>query len=465
MAVQGFDVVIIGGGPGGYVCAIRSAQLGLKTAVVERESLGGVCLNWGCIPTKALLHASDILSEARHGIGAGLYSGSLSANLDAVVGHSRQVAGRLSGGIKYLMDKNGVAVFTGHGSLAGDMMVEVHSAKGDPVTLHAKSIVIATGAKAGAPPGFTPDGKRIVTYRGALTPDRLPKSMLVLGGGVIGMEFASFYNAMGVAVTVAEMADTILAGQDADVVAVVRKQAIKRGIKFALGARARIVGQDDDGIDIVLSQAGKETTSRVEQVLVATGISAVIDELGLERTKVELSGGRIVTDQYCRTAEPGVYAIGDVGLPPWLAHKASHEGIVCAEHMAGKAPHPVDPAHIPGCIFTNPQIASIGLTEAMAAEQGRVVTVGKFPLMANGKALAIGSAEGLVKVIFETGTRKLLGAHMVGPEVTEMIQGFAIAIRMGATIDDLTGVVFPHPTVSEAMHEAVLAADGRALHI
>lgn len=464
MNPQPYDLIVIGGGPGGYVCAIRAAQLGLKAAVVEKESLGGVCLNWGCIPTKSLLHTTDLLNTIRDDVKAGVFSGQVTPNLPAIVAQSRQVAARLSGGIKYLLDKNRVTVIEGHGKLAGKGTVTVERVNGSPLTLTSDHIVIATGARASAPPGFEPDDKHIVTYRSALIPDRIPASMVILGGGVIGMEFASFYNALGTAVTVAEMSDRLLSGIDEDCAAVVRKQLIRRGVKFVMGAKAAVASKNENGVDLTLTQNGKTIDLRVAQVLVATGISANIETIGLETTGVTVTNGRIVVDGFCQTSEPGIYAIGDVGAAPWLAHKASHEGVICAEFVAGKHPTPLSVQQIPNCIFTDPQIASIGLTESQAHVVGHDVKVGKFPLMANGKALAIGAPEGMVKVVFDGKTRRLLGAHLVGPEVTEMVQGFAIALAMKCTMDDLAHVIFPHPTLSEAMHEAVLAADNRALH-
>jgi len=460
-----FDVIVIGSGPGGYVAAIRAAQLGLSTAVVEREHLGGICLNWGCIPTKALLRSAEVMHLAKHAADYGLSVNGVSFDLDKVVQRSRKVAAQLNGGVKHLLKKNKVTVIEGEGKLAGKGQVAVTKG-GSPVgTFGAKHIIIATGARARTLPGLEDDGKLVWTYKKAMTPDAFPKSLLVIGSGAIGIEFASFYNALGSKVTVVEVMDRILPVEDAEISTFARKAFEKQGMRIITGAKAGNLRKSADSVTVAVEAGGKTEDITVDRVIVAVGISPNTENLGLEGTKVKLDRGHIVTDEYCRTGEPGVYAIGDVTQPPWLAHKASHEGVICVEAIAGKHPHPLDIRSIPGCTYSHPQVASVGLTEAKAKEQGYDVKVGRFPFMGNGKAIALGEPEGLVKTVFDAKTGELLGAHMAGAEVTELIQGYTVAKTMETTEQELMHTVFPHPTLSEMMHESALEAYGRAIHV
>jgi dihydrolipoamide dehydrogenase len=460
MSGESFDVIVIGAGPGGYVAAIRAAQLGLKTCVVEREHLGGICLNWGCIPTKALLRSADVLRLMQHADSFGLSVSDPGFAIDKVVARSRAVAAQLQAGVKHLLKKNKVTVVEGQASLAGQGKVAV---EGGP-NLSAKHIIIATGARARIIPGLEPDGEFVWTYKEAMTPKTFPKSLIVVGSGAIGIEFASFYNALGCQVTVIEMLDRVLPVEDEEISGLARKAFERQGMTILTSASVKGLKKGGDGVSVTVEAGGKSSEIVAERVLVAVGVTPNIEKLGLEATKVKIEKGHIVTDALMRTGEPGLYAIGDVTAPPWLAHKASHEGIICVEAIAGLKPHPLHPRSIPGCTYAHPQVASVGLTEKMAKEAGHDVKVGRFPLLANGKAIALGETEGLVKTVFDAKTGELLGAHMIGAEVTELIQGYCIARSLESTEAELMQTVFPHPTLSETMHEAVLDAWGRAIH-
>jgi dihydrolipoamide dehydrogenase len=460
-----FDLVVVGGGPGGYVAAIRASQLGMKTALVERENLGGICLNWGCIPTKALLRASEI-NHMLHTLDAyGFAADNIRFDFNKVIKRSRQVAGQLSGGVKHLMKKNKVTVFDGHGKLAGPGKVSV-TKDGKPVAeIAAKHIILATGARARVIPGMEPDGKLIWTYREAMTPAAMPKSLIVVGSGAIGSEFASFYLNMGAQVTLVEVMDRILPVEDAEISAFVAKAFAKQGMKLLTGARVQGVRKNGDSVTAIIEANGKVQEITADRLISAVGIVGNVEDLGLDGTKVKVDRTHVLTDGYGNTGEPGVYAIGDLTGAPWLAHKASHEAVITVEAIAGLHPHTMDVLNIPGCTYCRPQVASVGLTEARAKELGHEVRVGRFPFIGNGKAIAMGEPEGLVKTVFDAKTGELLGAHMVGPEVTEMIQGYGIARTLESTEAELMHTVFPHPTVSETMHESVLDAYGRVIHI
>jgi dihydrolipoamide dehydrogenase len=460
-----FDIVVVGGGPGGYVAAIRASQLGMKAALVERENLGGICLNWGCIPTKALLRASEI-NHLLHTLDQyGFAADNIRFDFAKVIKRSRSVAGQLSGGVKHLMKKNKVTVFDGHGKLAGPGKVSV-TKDGKPVAeIAAKHIVLATGARARIIPGMEPDGKLIWTYREAMTPAAMPKSLIVVGSGAIGSEFASFYLNMGAQVTLVEVMDRILPVEDEEISAFAAKSFTKQGMKLLTGARVQGVRKNGDSVTAIIEANGKVQEITADRLISAVGIVGNVEDLGLEGTKVKVERTHVLTDPYGNTGEPGVYAIGDLCGPPWLAHKASHEAVITIEAIAGMHPHAMDILNIPGCTYCRPQIASVGLTEAKAKELGHEVRVGRFPFIGNGKAIAMGEPEGLVKTVFDAKTGELLGAHMVGPEVTEMIQGYGIARTLESTEAELMHTVFPHPTVSEAMHESVLDAYGRVIHI
>ena len=460
MTEQNFDIVVIGGGPGGYVAAIRAAQLGMNVALVEREHLGGICLNWGCIPTKALLRSAEIYHLLHRLDEYGLKADNIGFDFKKVIDRSRKVAAQLSGGIKHLMKKNKVTVFDGTAKLLGKGRVSV----GDK-TLKAPHIIIATGARARVLPGLEPDGKLVWSYKEAMTPPDMPKSVLVVGSGAIGVEFASFYRNMGAAVTIAEVMDRIVPVEDAEISAFVRKSFEKQGIKILTSAKVVKLTKSNTNVTADVEVGGKIEKVIVDRVISAVGISANTENLGLENTKVKLDRGHIVTNQWLQTDEPGVYAIGDVTGAPWLAHKASHEGVICVEKIKGLADvHPLKVENIPGCTYCTPQIASVGLTEARAKEKGYQVKVGKFPFIGNGKAIALGEPEGMVKTVFDAKTGELLGAHMVGAEVTELIQGYGIAKTLESTELELMHTVFPHPTLSEMMHESVLDAYGRVIH-
>jgi dihydrolipoamide dehydrogenase len=465
-----YDLIVIGSGPGGYVAAIRASQLGLKTAIVERDALGGVCLNWGCIPTKALLRTAEVYRNAQHAKEFGLKIEGLSFDPKAVVDRSRKVAGRLSGGVGFLMKKNKIVVLQGEARLdrgGGAPKVLVKSKDGAETAYAAKHVVVATGARARQIPtaGLVADGKRIWTYREAMTPPEWPKSLLVFGSGAIGIEFASFYAALGVQVTVIELLDRILPVEDEEVSAFARKSFEKQGITIRTGAQATGLKATKDGVSATVESGGKSETLTASHAILAVGITGNVEGLGLEALGVSVEKGHIVTDGFGRTNVAGLYAIGDVTGAPWLAHKASHEGIICIEAIAGLKPHPMMKERIPGCTYSHPQVASVGLTEAKARAAGREVKVGKFPFQGNGKAIALGEDQGFVKTVFDAKTGELLGAHMIGAEVTELIQGYAVAMQAEATEETLAETVFPHPTLSEMMHEAVLDAYGRVLHV
>ncbi len=465
MTDTSFDIVVIGGGPGGYVAAIRAAQLGLKTAVVEREHLGGICLNWGCIPTKALLRSADIYRTFKHAADYGLSVQGAGFDLAKIVARSRAVSAQLQAGVKHLLKKNKVAVFDGQGKLAGPGKVAV--TKGDKAVadLSARHIILATGARARVLPGLEPDGKLVWSYKEALVPDTCPKRLLVVGSGAIGIEFASFFHALGAEVTVVEALDRVMPVEDAEISAFARKSFEKQGMKILTGATIKGVAKTVSEVTVTVEADGKSQAISVDRVITAIGIVGNVENLGLEGTGVKVERTHVLVNQWLETGEPGVYAIGDIAGAPWLAHKASHEGVICVEKIAGlKDVHPLNTRNIPGCTYCHPQVASVGLTEAKAKDLGYAVKVGRFPFVGNGKAIALGETEGLVKTVFDAKTGELLGAHMVGAEVTEMIQGYMVAKTLETTEADLMHAVFPHPTLSEMMHEAVLDAYGRAIH-
>ena len=464
-----FDIVVIGAGPGGYVTAIRASQLGLKTAIVEREALGGVCLNWGCIPTKALLKSGEVYEQLGHLADYGLSVEGRAYDFTKVIERSRGVAKQLSAGVAFLMKKHKIEVVDGAAKLEkgqGAPSVAVALKAGGARTLTAKSVILATGARAKVIPaiGLAPDGDRIWTYREAMVPKVAPKSLLVVGSGAIGIEFASFYRALGSEVTVIEALPRILPVEDAEISEVALKAYKKRGLKFLVGAKVTKLAATKAGVTLTLETDGKTENLEAERAIVAVGIDGNVEDLGLEALGVKIDRGHVVTGAHGETNIPGLYAIGDVAGPPWLAHKASHEGVHCVEHIAGVA-GPDIAAAIPGCTYATPQVASVGLTEAQAKEAGLTIKVGRFPFRVNGKAIAAGETEGLVKTVFDATTGALIGAHMIGGEVTEMIQGFALAMTLEATEAELMATVFPHPTMSEAMHEAVLDAYGKVLHL
>ncbi|HYM71661.1 MAG TPA: dihydrolipoyl dehydrogenase [Stellaceae bacterium] len=460
-----YDLAVIGGGPGGYVAAIRAAQLGMKTVVVEREHLGGICLNWGCSPTKALLRTSEIY-HLMHRLGDfGLSADNISFDPGKVVARSRAVAKQLSNGVAFLLRKNKVAVVSGEGKLTGKGKIAV-TKDGKPVAdLEAKHIILATGARARSLPGLEPDGKLIWTYKEAMVPERLPRSLLVVGAGAIGIEFASFYRDMGAEVTVVEVLDRVLPVEDEEISAFARKAFEKQGIKIHTGATVKGLKKGRDNVSAQIEAGGKAFDLTVDRVILAVGIAGNVDGIGLENTAVKVDRTHVVADEWLRTGEAGVYAIGDLVGPPWLAHKAMHEGVICVEHIAGvNGVHPLDLRNIPGCTYCRPQVASVGLTEKAARDAGYEVKIGHFPFIGNGKAIALGESEGMVKTVFDAKTGELLGAHMVGAEVTELIQGYTIAKTLETTETELMRTIFPHPTLSEMMHESVLDAYGRALH-
>jgi dihydrolipoamide dehydrogenase len=469
MAETSFDLVVIGGGPGGYVAAIRAAQLGMKTAVVEREHLGGICLNWGCIPTKALLRASEIYHLLHHLDQFGLSARDISFDAAKVVARSRAVAKQLSNGVAFLLRKHKVTVVMGEGRLAGPMAqggkIAVAKDGKKVADLESKHIILATGARARSLPGLEPDGKLVWTYKEAMVPAAIPKSLLVVGSGAIGIEFASFYRDMGAEVTVVEVLDRVLPVEDEEISALARKSFEKQGIKIHTSATVKSLKRGRNNVTARIEAAGKAFELTVERVILAVGIVGNVEEIGLEGTGVKVDRTHIVVDEWLRTGEPGVYAIGDVVGPPWLAHKAMHEGVICVEHIAGvNDVHPLDTTNIPACTYCRPQIASVGLTEKAAREAGHEVRIGHFPAIGNGKAIALGEPEGMVKTVFDGKTGELLGAHMIGAEVTELIQGYAIAKTLETTEAELIRTIFPHPTLSEMMHESVLDAYGRAIH-
>lgn len=461
---QSFDLIVVGGGPGGYVAAIRGAQLGLKTAVVEKEKLGGVCLNWGCIPTKALLRSAEIYHLMHRLDEFGLSASSIKFDIKKIVERSRKISQQLAGGISHLMKKNKVTVIPGHGKLLGQKKLEVTHGKETQV-LTAPHIILATGARPRVLPGLEPDGTLIWTSKEAMTPEKMPESLLVVGSGAIGMEFASFYHTLGAEVTIVEIQDRILPVEDAEISTTAQKAFEKQGIKIHTATTVKALEKGKNSVKATLDHKGKISHLTVDRVIVATGIVGNTEHLGLENTKVKVEKNQIKTNEWCATDEPGVYAIGDVAGAPWLAHKASHEAIICVEKITGQPHvHPLKKSNIPGCTYSLPQVASVGLTEAAAKEKGYKIRVGRFPYMANGKAIALGEAEGLIKTIFDEKTGELLGAHMIGAEVTELIQGYVVGKTLETTEAELMHTVFAHPTLSEMMHEAVLDAYGKALH-
>jgi dihydrolipoamide dehydrogenase len=465
VADNSFDLVVIGGGPGGYVAAIRAAQLGMKTALIEREHLGGICLNWGCIPTKALLRASEISHLLHHLGDFGFSAKDITYDPKKVVARSRAVAKQLSNGVAHLLRKNKVTVFDGQGRLAGKKKIAV-AKDGKPVAdLAAGHIMLATGARARSLPGLEPDGKLVWTYKEAMIPEAIPRSLLVVGSGAIGIEFASFYRDMGAEVTVVEVLDRVLPVEDEEISAFARKSFEKQGIKIHTGATVKALKKADGKVTAQIQAGGKASDITVERVILAVGIVGNVEDIGLEGTKAKIERTHVVVDEWLRTGEPGLYAIGDLVGPPWLAHKASHEGVICVEHIAGiNDVHPLDTRNIPACTYCRPQVASVGLTEKAARDAGYEVRVGHFPFIGNGKAIALGEPEGMVKTVFDAKTGELLGAHMIGAEVTELIQGYTIAKTLETTEAELIHTIFPHPTISETMHEAVLDAYGRAIH-
>ena len=464
MSTNTFDVVVIGAGPGGYVAAIRAAQLGLKTAIVEREHMGGICLNWGCIPTKALLRSADVFHLMHRAKDFGLSAEKIGFDLDAVVKRSRGVSKQLNQGIGHLMKKNKVTVFMGAATIPARGNVSVKTEKGvEDIT--AKNIVLATGARARELPGLEADGDLVWTYKHALTPKRMPKKLLVIGSGAIGIEFASFYNTLGADTTVVEVMDRVLPVEDAEISKFAKKQFEKQGMKIRENTSVKKLDRGQGKVVAHIEAGGKVTTEEFDTVISAVGIVGNVENLGLEALGVKIDRTHVVVDQYCRTGVEGLYAIGDIAGAPWLAHKASHEGVMVAEHIAGHHVHPIKPNSIAGCTYCHPQVASVGLTEEKAKEVGLNIKVGRFPFIGNGKAIALGEPEGMIKTIFDAKTGELLGAHMVGAEVTEMIQGYVIGRQLETTEEDLMHTVFPHPTLSEMMHESVLDAYGRAIHM
>ncbi len=464
MAAQNFDVIVIGAGPGGYVAAIRATQLGLKVAIVEREHMGGICLNWGCIPTKAMLRSSEVFHLMHRAKEFGLKADNIGYDLDAVVSRSRKVAKQLSGGVSHLMKKNKVTVVMGEATIPAKGRVSVKTDKGTE-ELTAKSIILATGARARELPGLEADGKRVWTYKAALTPPHMPKKLLVIGSGAIGIEFASFYNTLGADTTVVEVMDRVLPVEDAEISAFAKKAFEKQGMKILQKAMVKKLDRAADKVTAHIEMDGKTTTQDFDTVISAVGIVGNVENLGLEALGVKIDRTHVVTDEYCRTGVEGLYAIGDIAGAPWLAHKASHEGVMVAELIAGRQAHPIKPESIAGCTYCHPQVASVGLTEAKAKERGHEVKVGRFPFIGNGKAIALGEVEGMIKTVFDAKTGELLGAHMIGAEVTELIQGYVIGRQLETTEQDLIETVFPHPTLSEMMHESVLDAYDRVVHI
>ncbi|MGR3290914.1 MAG: dihydrolipoyl dehydrogenase [Paracoccaceae bacterium] len=464
MAAKTFDMIVIGAGPGGYVAAIRGAQLGLSVAIVEREHLGGICLNWGCIPTKALLRSSEVFHLMQRAKEFGLSAGKVDYDLDAVVKRSRGIAKQLAGGIGHLMKKNKITVFMGQASLHAKGRVSVKTEKGSE-DLSAKTIVLATGARARELPGLEADGDLVWTYKHALDPVRMPKKLLVIGSGAIGIEFASFYNTLGADTTVVEVMDRVLPVEDAEISKFAKKQFVKQGMKIMENAMVKQLDRSKGKVTAHIEVGGKVEKHDFDTVISAVGIVGNVEDLGLEALGVKIDRTHVVVDEYCRTGVEGLFAIGDIAGAPWLAHKASHEGVMVAELVTGGHPHAVRPESIAGCTYCSPQIASVGYTEAKAKELGYDIKVGRFPFIGNGKAIALGETDGMVKTIFDAKTGELLGAHMIGAEVTELIQGYVVGRALETTEADLMNTVFPHPTLSEMMHESVLDAYGRALHM
>ncbi|MEL6682578.1 MAG: dihydrolipoyl dehydrogenase [Pseudomonadota bacterium] len=464
MAAQSFDVIVIGAGPGGYVAAIRAAQLGMNVAIIERELMGGICLNWGCIPTKAMLRSSEVFHLMHRAKEFGLKATGVDYDLDAVVKRSRAVAGQLSGGIGHLMKKNKVKVFMGEATLPAKGKVSVKGEKGTD-ELTAKTIILATGARARELPGLEADGDLVWTYKHALQPKRMPKKLLVIGSGAIGIEFASFYNTLGADTTVVEVMDRVLPVEDAEISAFAKKQFVKQGMKIMEQSMVKQLDRGKGKVTAHIEAGGKVEKMEFDTVISAVGIVGNVEGLGLEALGVKIDRTHVVTDEFCRTGIDGLYAIGDIAGAPWLAHKASHEGVMVADLIGGKHAHPVKPETIAGCTYCHPQVASVGHTEAKAKELGYKVKVGRFPFIGNGKAIALGEPEGMIKTIFDAKTGELLGAHMVGAEVTELIQGYVVGRQLETTEEDLMNTVFPHPTLSEMMHESVLDAYDRVIHM
>jgi dihydrolipoamide dehydrogenase len=464
MASTTYDMIVIGAGPGGYVAAIRGAQLGLKVAIVEREHMGGICLNWGCIPTKAMLRSSEVFQLMHRAKEFGLKAEGIGYDLDAVVKRSRGVAKQLSGGVAHLMKKNKVTVVMGAATLPAKGRVSVKTEKGVE-ELEAKHIILATGARARELPGLEADGDLVWTYKHALVPQRMPKKLLVIGSGAIGIEFASFYNTLGAETTVVEVMERILPVEDAEISAFAKKAFTKQKMKIMEKAMVKQLDRGKGKVTAHIEVGGKVEQHEFDTVISAVGIVGNVEGLGLEALGVKIDRTHVVTDEYCRTGVDGLYAIGDIAGAPWLAHKASHEGVMAAELIAGGHPHPVKPESIAGCTYCHPQVASVGLTEAKAKEKGYAVKVGRFPFIGNGKAIALGEPEGMIKTVFDAKTGELLGAHMIGAEVTELIQGYVVGRQLETTEEDLMNTVFPHPTLSEMMHESVLDAYDRVIHI
>ncbi len=464
MSDQTFDVIVIGAGPGGYVAAIRGAQLGLKVAVIEREHMGGICLNWGCIPTKAMLRSAEVFHLMHRAKEFGLSATGIDYDLDAVVKRSRAVSKQLNSGVGHLLKKNKVKAIMGEATMTGKSSVSVKTDKGTE-TLSAKNIILATGARARELPGLEADGDLVWTYKHALMPPRMPKKLLVIGSGAIGIEFASFYNTLGAETTVVEVMDRILPVEDIEISTFAKKSFEKQGMKIMEKSMVKQLDRAKGKVTAHIETGGKVAKHDFDTVISAVGITGNVENLGLEALGVKVDRGHVVTDHFCRTGVDGVYAIGDIAGAPWLAHKASHEGVMVAELIAGGAPHPVLAESIAGCTYCHPQVASVGLTEAKAKEQGIEVKVGRFPFIGNGKAIALGEAEGMIKTIFDAKTGELLGAHMVGAEVTELIQGYVVGKQLETTEEDLMQTVFPHPTLSEMMHESVLDAYGQVIHM
>lgn len=464
MAAKAYDMIVIGAGPGGYVCAIRGAQLGLKVAVVEREHVGGICLNWGCIPTKALLRSSEVFHLMERAKDFGLSASNIGYDLDAVVKRSRGVAKQLSGGVAHLLKKNKVDVIMGEATLPSKGKVAVKTDKGTD-QLEAKNIIVATGARARELPGLEADGQLVWSYKHALDPPHMPKKLLVIGSGAIGIEFASFYNTLGADTTVVEVMERVLPVEDAEISAFAKKQFKKQGMKIMEKSMVKQLDRGNGKVVAHIESNGKVEKTEFDTVISAVGIVGNVENLGLEGLGVKIDRTHVVTDTYCRTGVDGLFAIGDIAGAPWLAHKASHEGVMVAELIAGGHPHPVKPESIAGCTYCHPQVASVGYTEAKAKELGFDIKVGRFPFIGNGKAIALGEPEGMIKTIFDAKTGELLGAHMVGAEVTEMIQGYVVGRQLETTEEDLMNTVFPHPTLSEMMHESVLDAFDRVIHM
>jgi dihydrolipoamide dehydrogenase len=461
-----FDVIVVGGGPGGYVCAIRAAQLGLKTAVVERDRLGGICLNWGCIPTKALLRSSEIWHLMHRLNEFGFSADNFKFDIVKIVDRSRKVSQQLSNGVAFLMKKHKITVIAGEAKLAGKDKLSV-SSDGKTEEYAAKNIVLATGARARTFPGMEPDGKLIWTYREAMVPPSFPKSLLIVGSGAIGIEFASFYRTLGAEVTVVEVLDRVLPVEDEEISTMAAKAFVKQGMKIKTSTSVEKLEKGADNVTATLkAKDGKTETLTVDRVILAVGIVGNVENIGLETAGIKTDRTHVVVNEWGETGVAGVWAIGDLVGAPWLAHKAMHEGVIVAERIAGvKGVHPLDTSKVPGCTYCWPQVASVGMTEAKAKASGRKIKVGRFPFIGNGKAIALGDADGMIKTVFDSDTGELLGAHMIGAEVTELIHGYTIARTLEATEAELGSTIFPHPTLSEMLHEAVLDADKKALHI